>query len=156
VHDEELQRVARPEQARTISCHPAADLISIDVGSWFSPEYHAERIPTLAAVLRRYRGRIHLHLVCQPRQLLHPTLLHPRRVEKPLFSCFCRLALQELKTPQDELPDKIVEALTAADWLQFASASADEPFAVPGLTLTSFHIQQLQRLRTVSCFENLR
>jgi len=63
VHDEELKRVARPEQARTISCHPAEELTAVDVGSWFSSEYHAERIPTLAAVLSRYRGRIHLQLV---------------------------------------------------------------------------------------------
>ena len=60
--------------------------------------------------------------------------------------------MQELKTAQEELPDKVVEALTAAAWLQFASTARDEPFAVPGLTLTSFHVQQLQKLRTVSCF----
>jgi len=64
--------------------------------------------------------------------------------------------VQELKTAQDKLPDKVVEALTAADWLQFASASHDEPFAVPGLTLTSFHKQQLQRLRAVSYSQSLR
>ena len=60
--------------------------------------------------------------------------------------------MQELKTAQDQLPGKVVEALTAAEWLHYASTLHDEPFAVPGITLTSFHIQQLQRLGEVSCF----
>ena len=63
--------------------------------------------------------------------------------------------MQELKTAQGELPDKVVEALIAADWVHFPSTPRDEPFSVPGLTLTSFHMQQLQRLRTVSFSRSL-
>jgi hypothetical protein len=44
----------------------------------------------------------------------------------------------------------VAEALTAAGWLQYASTSRDEPFVVPGLTLTSFHLQQLRALRLVN------
>jgi hypothetical protein len=63
VHDEELKRVARPDQAKTVCDHVAAELTAIDVGSWFDPQHCCERIPTLDAVLRKYRGRAHLHLV---------------------------------------------------------------------------------------------
>ena len=57
--------------------------------------------------------------------------------------------MQELKTAQPELPDKVADALAAADWLQYHGTPCDKLFLVPGLTLTSFHLQQLQRLRSV-------
>ena len=63
--------------------------------------------------------------------------------------CSTAARVQELKTAQQELPDKVADALTAADWLRFAGTSHDETFSVPGLTLTSFHLLQLQRLKLV-------
>ena len=63
VHDEELKRIARSDQAKRVCNHVAAEITAIDVGSWFDPQYHSERIPTLDAILRKYRGRAHLHLV---------------------------------------------------------------------------------------------
>ena len=57
--------------------------------------------------------------------------------------------MQELKTAQPQLPDTVAKAVEATGWLQYASTSRDETFAVPGLTLTSFHLKQLRALRLV-------
>jgi glycerophosphoryl diester phosphodiesterase len=55
-HDSDLMRVA----GRDLKIWDATmdDLKAIDVGSWFSDDFAAERVPTLAAVLRQCRGRI--------------------------------------------------------------------------------------------------
>lgn len=38
----------------------AADLAAIDIGSWYSPEFSAERVPTLAEALQLAKGRINV------------------------------------------------------------------------------------------------
>ncbi len=42
--------------------HTLAELQALDAGAWFDKKFAAERIPTLQAVLERYRGRAHLHV----------------------------------------------------------------------------------------------
>jgi glycerophosphoryl diester phosphodiesterase len=39
-----------------------ADLKEIDIGSWFSPEFQSERVPTLAEVLTECRGKIQVNI----------------------------------------------------------------------------------------------
>ena len=95
----------------------AAEVTSLDVGSWFAPQYSAARIPRLSEVLQRYKGRIHLHL--------------------------------ELKNEQPELPSVVAAELLAAGWVVGAEAAKGGSFCAPGLTITSFHLEQLERARTV-------
>ncbi len=63
LHDGELRRVAGPQHVRSIAQCTAHEARDIDVGSWFGAAFVDERIPLLAEVLRRYRGRTHLHIV---------------------------------------------------------------------------------------------
>jgi glycerophosphoryl diester phosphodiesterase len=42
--------------------HTLAELQALDAGAWFDKKFAGERIPTLEAVLKRYRGRAHLHV----------------------------------------------------------------------------------------------
>ena len=51
------------KHAGPVASRTAAELTSIDVGSWFNELYDSQRIPTLDAVLQRYKGRVHLHVV---------------------------------------------------------------------------------------------
>jgi glycerophosphoryl diester phosphodiesterase len=59
-HDDDLMRVAkRPE---TIGQLPWKTLQCLDVGSWFNPQYHLLRMPSLAQVLPALCGKIKLNL----------------------------------------------------------------------------------------------
>lgn len=60
VHDTDLSRVARLK--RTVADLTLAQLKQLDVGSWFAPEFAAERIPTLAEVIAAVRGRLQLNI----------------------------------------------------------------------------------------------
>jgi glycerophosphoryl diester phosphodiesterase len=42
--------------------HTLAEMQALDAGAWFDRKFAGERIPTLRAVLERYRGRAHLHV----------------------------------------------------------------------------------------------
>ena len=54
-HDSDFMKLAR----RNLNIWNAtqADLQQIDIGSWFHPDYHAERVPNLADVLACCRGK---------------------------------------------------------------------------------------------------
>lgn len=59
-HDASLKRVAGINCS--ISSMTWAELQQLDVGSWFSPEFAGERIPTLEEVIRECRGRLNLNI----------------------------------------------------------------------------------------------
>jgi len=60
LHDTDLRRVAGV--ARSIWDLQYAALQGLDVGSWFSPAFKAERIPTLRAFAAASRGRVRLNV----------------------------------------------------------------------------------------------
>ncbi|UCF20299.1 MAG: glycerophosphoryl diester phosphodiesterase membrane domain-containing protein [Gemmatimonadota bacterium] len=60
LHDEDLMRVARVGSKIWDISH--ADLSLLDVGSWFSPEFADERVPTLTEAIEVARGRIKLNI----------------------------------------------------------------------------------------------
>jgi glycerophosphoryl diester phosphodiesterase len=60
LHDTDLRRVAGV--ARSIWDLQYTDLQGLDVGSWFSPAFQAERIPTLRAFAAASRGRMRLNV----------------------------------------------------------------------------------------------
>jgi glycerophosphoryl diester phosphodiesterase len=59
-HDDDFMRVASLN--RRLRDIKYSDLKDIDVGSWFSPEFSSERIPTLEEIIDLSRGRIKLNI----------------------------------------------------------------------------------------------
>lgn len=72
--------------------------------------------------------------------------------------------MQELKSTQPQLPAAVATALKACGWLDEDGKSAHGPvfdanaaadpqtaFAIPGLTITSFHLQMLRTSMLVHC-----
>ncbi len=60
LHDADLMRVASVN--RRLQDIDYKDLRSIDVGSWFAPEFSSERVPTLLEAIDVARGRIKLNI----------------------------------------------------------------------------------------------
>lgn len=60
LHDEDLMRVAGVD--RTIWEISYAELLELDVGSWFAPQFAGERVPTLQEAIELARGRISLNI----------------------------------------------------------------------------------------------
>jgi|GEM_PF-351415 len=108
IHDATVDRTTDGEgEVASIS---QVQLRKLDAGSWLNAKYKSERIPTLEEVLRRYDGKVHLHL--------------------------------ELKSNDPNLPEIVAKTLKDNGWLKYGEA---KPFAVPGLTITSKYIEQLER-----------
>ena len=152
LHDGDLQRVAGASQAQPVTELTAVQAMKIDAGSWFGPQFAEQCIPTLAAVLQRYRNRTHLHVVSNVAR--DSADLAIDWVVQPICSYIQSNNLgnhiiQELKSQQPGLPAAVAEALQAAGWLENTAVSqggtAADAFAAPGLTITSFHIEQLRR-----------
>lgn len=60
LHDRDLMRVAGdPRQLENLNY---AELQQLEVGSWFSPAFVAERVPTLSEAIELARGRIKLNI----------------------------------------------------------------------------------------------
>ena len=60
LHDSDLKRVAGDE--RKISDLSFDEVKTLDVGSWFGPEFVAERVPSLEEVINLSKGRIKLNI----------------------------------------------------------------------------------------------
>ena len=60
IHDDAVNRTT--DGAGPVTGHSLAALTALDAGSWFDPRFKGERIPTLGAVLERYKGRAHVHV----------------------------------------------------------------------------------------------
>jgi glycerophosphoryl diester phosphodiesterase len=60
IHDDTLDRTT--SGSGPVTGHSLAALTALDAGAWFDPRFKGERIPTLGAVLERYKGRAHLHV----------------------------------------------------------------------------------------------
>ncbi|MBI4202050.1 MAG: hypothetical protein HY532_02890 [Chloroflexi bacterium] len=60
IHDTTLERTTNG--SGPLAGHTLEALGRLDAGSWFSTTFRGEHIPTLAEVLRWYRGRAFLHL----------------------------------------------------------------------------------------------
>jgi glycerophosphoryl diester phosphodiesterase len=60
IHDDQLDRTTDGNGA--VAAHTLAELQALDAGAWFGASCAGQRIPTLEALLARYRGRAHLHV----------------------------------------------------------------------------------------------
>lgn len=60
IHDAKLDRTTNG--SGMVGEKTLVELLSLDAGSWFGPEFTGERIPVLEDLMRRYRNRAHLHI----------------------------------------------------------------------------------------------
>ncbi|GLC41432.1 hypothetical protein PLESTF_000290600 [Pleodorina starrii] len=173
LHDEHLGRTT-PGAQGAVAEAAWADLRDLDAGSWFAPAFADARIPLLKDLLQRYRGRAHIHLELKSKQ---PEL--PGRVAQELLAAGWvtgSAGEQHRATAVAPAPalaaaaaPAAVHAPAAAPGLQGDSTHQNQnqnqdqnipdghslhhhphpDFAVPGLTITSFHLEQLHRSLTL-------
>jgi len=94
IHDFELERTTNGRG--TVRQHSLDALRQLDAGSWFSPEFHGERILTLSEVFELVGERANLNVEVKPtagdEQHLASTLLallrHFGKTESTIISCF--------------------------------------------------------------------
>ncbi|KAF8060491.1 yhdW [Scenedesmus sp. PABB004] len=159
-HDEALGRT--DDGAGLLAARSAAELQALDAGAWFGPQFAGTRIPTLAQVLERYAGRAHIHLVRGGRAGARRGAragVRQRRVAAAAPTPRPRplAPLQELKSQQPALPAAVAALVRQHGWQELhrqrrdgehgpgdAAAAAAADWGVPGLTITSFHLAQLQ------------
>jgi glycerophosphoryl diester phosphodiesterase len=77
MHDSDFMKVA--SDPLKIWDATAADLARIDIGSWFDPDFAAERVPRLSEVLERCRGRAGVNI--ELKYYGHDELLEQRVVD---------------------------------------------------------------------------
>ncbi len=63
-HDRRLQRTSNGRG--NVNAKPAAELATIDNGSWFSPKFHKEKIPLLTEVIPILKKNISLNIEIKP------------------------------------------------------------------------------------------
>ncbi|KAG2436206.1 hypothetical protein HXX76_006518 [Chlamydomonas incerta] len=155
LHDERLGRTTRDADAGTpgpqgsVSDISWAELGQLDVGSWLSQDFAAQRVPLLADLLRRYRGRAHIHLELKSQQ---PELA--ARVAEQLVAAGWVAAGGTSMLPEAAVASAgpAGAAATATDddgGSLHRQAPCHAHFCAAGLTITSFHLQQLTRSRQV-------
>lgn len=107
IHDDAVDRTT--DGSGPVTSHTLAALTALDAGSWFDPRFKGERIPTLDAVLARYRGRAHLHVEIKG----HSADLAQRTVdlirsrgmrEQVTITSFQKAKLEETRARAPELP----------------------------------------------------
>lgn len=122
LHDETLDRTSNGKGS--IAAMRAADVARLDAGSWFSPRFAGEPMPTLeAALAEAARLGLGLNLEIKPtpglsRETARATCamvrrLWPARMPRPVLSSFQLDALEEAKAVAAELPRGL---LLESDW----------------------------------------
>ena len=64
IHDQTLERTT--EGHGLVSEFALSEIKKLDAGSWFSPEFKGESIPTLEEVLLQIRGKISINIEIKP------------------------------------------------------------------------------------------
>lgn len=124
LHDRDLKRVAG--DSRRLADLTYDEVRKLDVGSWFSPAFADERVPTLAEVIDLSRGRIKLHIELKffgPDQQLAPAvarLVHEHQFEsKSLIASMHYNALLEARRQNPGLRTALTVAHALGDINQF-------------------------------------
>lgn len=114
IHDETLERTT--DGSGKVAAHPAALLQTLDAGSWFSPHFAGEPLPTLAEALRLLAGRLRVNLeVKEPRAgLAVIELLRDFPAAEVVVSSFDHALLAELRRRAPDLRLAVLQA--EGDW----------------------------------------
>jgi glycerophosphoryl diester phosphodiesterase len=72
IHDYKLRRTTGA--AGTVKEYTYEQLSTLDNGSWFSPQFHQERIPSLDQVLKEVQGLVKLNIELKTKDQLYPGL----------------------------------------------------------------------------------
>lgn len=72
IHDKNLKKTTREEEL--VEDHSLSYLKKLDVGSWFSPEYSGEKIPTLEEVLALTKGKVGVNIEIKKGRKFYPTI----------------------------------------------------------------------------------
>jgi len=107
IHDDTVDRTTNG--AGPVASQPLAALQALDAGGWFGEAFAGARIPTLAEVLTRYRGRAHLHIELKghtahlPQRTVDLVRAHGM-AEHVTFTSFQHAHLQTMRAYAPELP----------------------------------------------------
>ena len=111
VHDEKLGRTVKGKGV--VGDLSLDELQALDAGSWFSPRFAAERVPTLKAVLEVLRpSTVQIHLEFKTSEIPYPGLVHAvmrelkdrALAERVLFSSFNHHTLLEARREAPHIP----------------------------------------------------
>ncbi|KAG1677821.1 hypothetical protein FOA52_008585 [Chlamydomonas sp. UWO 241] len=158
LHDESLGRINN-------GTGPAADatwdtLSKLDAVTWFGAadgHFAGARIPTLAEVLARFRGRAHIHLELKSRQVGLAAAVAGELERSGWLSDLDPLQQQQQQQQAQQQQQQAQQASSssprpcaghdgqAAAAPAAATAAGEELVRAPGLTVTSFHLEQLAR-----------
>jgi glycerophosphoryl diester phosphodiesterase len=72
IHDFTLGRTV--QASGTVRDYTLAELKQLDAGSWFSPSFSGERIPTLEEVLVEVKGKLHVNIELKTATDMYPGL----------------------------------------------------------------------------------
>jgi len=107
IHDDTVDRTT--DGSGPVASHTLASLAALDAGAWFDPRFKGERIPTLGALLERYKGQAHLHVELKGHSadLAQRTvdLIHSRGMAAEVtVTSFQKAKLEETRAHAPELP----------------------------------------------------
>jgi glycerophosphoryl diester phosphodiesterase len=106
IHDDTVDRTTNG--TGPVTDQSLAALQALDAGSWFGAQFSGERIPTFDEVLRRYKGRVHIHTEIKGRS----TYLSERTadlvrqhsmIDQVTITSFQRVRLEEIRAYAPEL-----------------------------------------------------
>ena len=104
IHDATLERTT--DGSGPVDLLAAAELATLDAGSWFAPAFAAEPLPTLAAVLDLLVGRLRINVELKDAAagLAVLDLLPCFPGAEVVLSCFDRAALHALRRADPRVP----------------------------------------------------
>ena len=110
IHDETLDRTT--DGSGAVAAHHAALLQSLDAGSWFSPHFAGEPLPTLEEALRLLAGRLRINLEVKEARagLAVLDLLRVFPAADVVISSFDHALLAALRRTAPDLPLAVLQA----------------------------------------------
>jgi len=119
IHDDTLERTT--DGAGPVSAQSAALLQSLDAGSWFSPEFSGEPLPTLAETLQLLAGHLRVNLEVKDHRagLAILNLLRDFPATEVVVSSFDHALLTALRNHAPALSLAVLQA--GGDWRQALS-----------------------------------
>ena len=114
IHDTTLERTT--DGVGPVGHYAAAELVALDAGRWFAPEFAGEPVPTLRQVLELLAGRLRINIEIKDADAALATLavLKEFPVADVIISSFDRTALCELRCADQQVPLAVLS--DAAGW----------------------------------------